>query len=292
MISENIKTEFLQSQTEFIAGVFGGAFGTLVGHPLDTIKVRLQSRPGIYKGIFHCFKSIKKHEGIKGYFKGVSSPMATLAFIQGSVYFTEKVLENQLNLPTWVSGAGSGVVHSVLISPVDLTKIQMQVQGVKGIQNIKSYSSTLNVISRTYKNSGVRGIFRGYNLTVIRDVPAFAAYFLVYDYFSQTLFPTSNLFSLEGISHTVLSGGVAGCASWGITYPLDVVKSCMQADKLTSVNGRKYESAVDCCMKLYKSDNSLRPFFRGLKVAMLRAFVINGAIFYGIEASKEIMKRQ
>lgn len=24
MISENIKTEFLQSQTEFIAGVFGG----------------------------------------------------------------------------------------------------------------------------------------------------------------------------------------------------------------------------------------------------------------------------
>ena len=63
--------------------------------------------------------------------------MATLAFIQGSVYFTEKVLENQLNLPTWVSGACSGVVHSVLISPVDLTKIQMQVQGVKGIQNIK-----------------------------------------------------------------------------------------------------------------------------------------------------------
>ena len=61
--------------------------------------------------------------------------MATLAFIQGSVYFTEKVLENQFNLPTWVSGAGSGVVHSILISPVELTKIQMQVQGVKGIQN-------------------------------------------------------------------------------------------------------------------------------------------------------------
>ena len=61
--------------------------------------------------------------------------MVTIAFIQGSVYFTEKVLENKFNLPTWVSGAGSGVVHSVLISPVELTKIQMQVQGVKGIQN-------------------------------------------------------------------------------------------------------------------------------------------------------------
>ena len=58
--------------------------------------------------------------------------MVTLAFIQGSVYYTEKVLENKFNLPTYLAGAGSGVVHSFLISPVELTKIQMQVQGMRG----------------------------------------------------------------------------------------------------------------------------------------------------------------
>jgi len=218
--------------------------------------------------------------------------MVTLAFIQGSVYYTEKVLENKFNLPTYLAGAGSGVVHSFLISPVELTKIQMQVQGMRGkFESNKPYSSTLNVITRTYKNSGIRGIFRGFFLTIIRDVPAFATYFLTYDYFSQTLFPTDNLFSVEGMSRTMLSGGVAGCTSWGITYPLDVVKSCMQADKLASAEvGSKYEGAIDCCLKLYESENSFRPFFRGLKVAMLRAFIINGAIFYGIEVSKVIMK--
>ena len=48
---------------EFIAGGFGGSCLVLVGHPLDTIKVRLQTMPRpeagkdpIYRGTLDCAK--------------------------------------------------------------------------------------------------------------------------------------------------------------------------------------------------------------------------------------------
>ncbi|XP_066514432.1 solute carrier family 25 member 45 isoform X3 [Hoplias malabaricus] len=48
---------------EFIAGWISGAIGLAVGHPMDTIKVRLQTQ-SIYKGIFHCVMQTYRHEGV------------------------------------------------------------------------------------------------------------------------------------------------------------------------------------------------------------------------------------
>jgi hypothetical protein len=44
-----------------------------VGHPLDTVKVRLQA--GLYKSTFHCVSTTLKNEGIRGFFKGLTAPL-------------------------------------------------------------------------------------------------------------------------------------------------------------------------------------------------------------------------
>uniref|UniRef100_A0AC34R4P9 Uncharacterized protein n=1 Tax=Panagrolaimus sp. JU765 TaxID=591449 RepID=A0AC34R4P9_9BILA len=54
---------------DFIAGCFGGAAGVLAGHPLDTVKVRLQTQTGVYRGPWHCFTSIIRKEHFKGLYK-------------------------------------------------------------------------------------------------------------------------------------------------------------------------------------------------------------------------------
>ncbi|XP_030648631.1 solute carrier family 25 member 45 isoform X2 [Chanos chanos] len=48
---------------EFIAGWISGAVGLVVGHPMDTVKVRLQSQSK-YKGIFDCVARTYTHEGV------------------------------------------------------------------------------------------------------------------------------------------------------------------------------------------------------------------------------------
>lgn len=60
--------------SDFIAGVFGGYLvinnvyrcaGVLTGHPLDTVKVRLQAEKSVYRGSWHTFTSIVKEEKVK-----------------------------------------------------------------------------------------------------------------------------------------------------------------------------------------------------------------------------------
>lgn len=50
---------------------FLGAAGVLAGHPLDTVKARLQTqKPGTYRGPLHCFTSIVKKDNVRGLYKG------------------------------------------------------------------------------------------------------------------------------------------------------------------------------------------------------------------------------
>ena len=57
-----------------ISGTAGGIGITLVGHPFDTLKVRLQTQPvdkPIYRGLTDCFVKTLKWEGIGGLYRGV-----------------------------------------------------------------------------------------------------------------------------------------------------------------------------------------------------------------------------
>ena len=72
----------------FLCGGFGGICTVIVGHPLDTIKVHLQTMPvealktPKYSGTFDCAKQIVRAEGFRGLYKGMAAPLGT------KVYFT------------------------------------------------------------------------------------------------------------------------------------------------------------------------------------------------------------
>ncbi|RKO84563.1 mitochondrial carrier domain-containing protein, partial [Blyttiomyces helicus] len=57
-----------------ISGGFAGIASVLVGHPFDTLKVRLQTS-NEYKGIADCFKQTIKRDGPLGLYKGMMSPL-------------------------------------------------------------------------------------------------------------------------------------------------------------------------------------------------------------------------
>lgn len=63
--------------------------GVLVGHPLDTAKVHLQTQNlnnPRYKGTFHCLTSLIAKDGFRGIFRGVTSPLAGVAGINAIVF--------------------------------------------------------------------------------------------------------------------------------------------------------------------------------------------------------------
>lgn len=77
------------------------------------------------------------------------------------------------------------------------------------------------------------------------------------------------------------AGGLAGVLSWVCCYPLDVVKSRVQAQDPAHP---RYKGIVDCLRKSVREEG-YPVLFRGLGTAVARAFIVNGAIFAAYETA-------
>ena len=66
----------------FVAGVFSGIAKLAVGHPFDTIKVRLQTAPrSQFRGPLECLTQTLRREGFSGLYKGATPPLVGWMFM-------------------------------------------------------------------------------------------------------------------------------------------------------------------------------------------------------------------
>lgn len=124
-----------------------------------------------------------------------------------------------------------------------------------------------------YKHGGVRGVFRGLTLTVLREVPGFGVYVVVYEWCTRSM-------RVEGektphVGYLLAAGGFAGMTSWFANIPIDIVKSCIQSDDIVRP---RYRGMRDCALQLYRNDG-VRAFWRGLPAVCIRAFPCNAVTF-------------
>eukprot|EP01137_Pigoraptor_chileana_P005102 Opistho-2@47735 len=249
---------------DFLAGTLGGCAGVLAGHPLDTVKVRLQTqdhasgKPLRYTGTFNCFTTIIRQEKVMGLYKGMASPMAGVMVVNAMLF---GVYGNALRMfhgdatgaPTissiFKAGSISGVINSVISCPMDLMKTQMQVQGSPGAPIL--YTGPWDCFRQTLKSQGLRGCYRGMVATVIRETPSYGTYFASYEYLCRLMTPPGKDVSDLSPLALMVAGGMGGVCGWLSTYPSDVVKSRMQAD--SPVNPQ-YKGLVDCIVKSYKAE--------------------------------------
>lgn len=62
--------------TGFIAGILSGVTKLLIGHPFDTIKVRLQvSGDRFNNSVTNCVRTTVRKEGLRALYKGGSPPL-------------------------------------------------------------------------------------------------------------------------------------------------------------------------------------------------------------------------
>ncbi|XP_077179790.1 mitochondrial basic amino acids transporter isoform X1 [Paroedura picta] len=267
---------------DFLAGCVGGAAGVMVGHPFDTVKVRLQVqniKKPLYRGTFHCFQSIIKQESALGLYKGIGSPMMGLTFINALVFGVQgntiRALRNDTPLNQFLAGSAAGAIQCVICCPMELAKTRMQLQGT-GEYRLKSknYKNSLDCLVKIYRKEGLKGINRGMLSTFLRETPSFGFYFLTYDYLTRYLGCEAEDSYI--IPKLLLAGGMSGIVSWLSTYPVDVIKSRLQADGVGGVV--QYKGILDCVQKSYHSEG-WRVFTRGLTSTLLRAFPVNAATF-------------
>ena len=207
------------------------------------------------------------------------SPMAGVGLINAIIFGVQgnvlRILEPGLSSQC-IAGGIAGAVQSVVCCPMELAKTRVQVQNSTAKTLKKGYHGSIDCLQKIYKQSGIKGCYKGMVLTLVRETPSFAIYFGTFELYCAALTPEGSSIDCIGPLGLLLAGGMSGISSWVFTYPIDVVKSRFQADG--DGKNRKYHSIVDCIRKTY-SNGGLRAFSQGLTATVLRAFPTNAATF-------------
>ncbi|KAI4329257.1 hypothetical protein L6164_021543 [Bauhinia variegata] len=269
---------------EFIAGGFGGIAGIMSGYPLDTLRIRQQhSNTG---SAFSILSNVVSKEGPVALYRGMAAPLATVIFQNAMVFQIYAVLSRAFDSsdnapPSYkgvaLGGIGTGALQSLMLSPIELVKIRLQLQNKS--QSTEFQKGPVRVAKDIWKKENLRGVYRGLGITVLRDAPSYGFYFWTYEYTREKLHPGCRKSCQESLNTMLLAGGLAGVASWICCYPLDVIKTRLQAQSPSSL---KYNGILDCLRKSMKEEGHA-VLWRGLGTAVARAFVVNGAVFSAYE---------
>jgi len=269
----------------------------VAGHPLDTVKVRLQTQiivpgqPPEYAGMIDCFRKTFAREGLSGLYKGAMSPLAGAMAHNAGIFFfygQSKILVSRYygRTPETMSlgnyfqaGFITGFCVNFIESPIDLLKCKLQAQRGAG-----QYRGVWDCAKQLYSSRGIVAIYQGLGATTLRNCPCFASYFYGFEFTKRAL-------TKKGEKPTLLTfffaGGSAGFAFWGVWYPLDIIKTRMQIDA-TDPKDRKYKSIVDCIGKILRNEGP-SAFFRGYMPSIVRAIPVNATIFLAVNATKRVV---
>ncbi|KAJ1737327.1 hypothetical protein LPJ72_000607 [Coemansia sp. Benny D160-2] len=280
---------------DFVAGSLAGAAQVAVGHPLDTIKVRMQIEgTSVFKGPMDCLTKTVRNEGILGLYKGMSSPLVGIAAVNSLLFWAYsygKTLQTGSTAITpsldqiAIAGAAAGAINSALASPVELLKVRLQVQYSAAGEGSVLFKGPISMARHLAQKFGTRGIMWGFWATVAREIPANAAFYTGFEIakrsFARSL--TDGDTNKLGVVPLMLSGSVGGISYWTACYPLDVIKSRVQNAKAPP-KGLGY---ILTTAQEILAEQGIKGFFRGYSTSVVRSIPAAAVTF----ATYELMMR-
>lgn len=297
-----------------------GVVGKYIEYPFDTVKVRLQSQPDHlplrYKGPLDCFRQSIRADGFLGLYRGISAPLVGAALENSSLFFWERIgraaiyasgyttQDQPLPLSAlWMTGAFSGAMTSIVLTPVELVKCKIQVPETKdGV--IKAPLRPIPVIKDIWRHQGLRGFWHGQLGTLIRESGGCAAWFgsketvtkLMREWNERSA-PSEAERARAGDPETSLplwqqavAGASAGMMYNFLFFPADTVKSRMQTTPIgeTAAQHRSFGAETAALWK----QAGLKGFYRGCGITVLRSVPSSAFIFIVYDGLKKYLPMQ
>ena len=291
-----------------MAGIFSGIAKLSVGHPFDTIKVRLQtSEKTQFHGSLDCVMQTLRKEGVKGLYKGATPPLvgwiAMDSVMLGSLTLYRRLLKEHIFVnPGWrhqtsgkvsvieslpsvghgIAGVMAGATVSWIAAPVEHIKARLQTQYQVNKRD-RLYSGPIDCTRKIVRTHGIGGLYHGLFATMI-----FRSFFFFwwgsYDVLNKWFDRNT---SLSKPSINFWAGGLSAQFFWLTSYPSDVVKQRIMTDPLggrLNDGERRFNSWWQAA-KAVGAENGWKGYWRGFVPCFLRAFPANAmalVVFEGV----------
>ncbi|XP_055611106.1 calcium-binding mitochondrial carrier protein SCaMC-2 isoform X2 [Uranotaenia lowii] len=167
--------------------------------------------------------------------------------------FTQSEMQSGMWWRHLAAGGFAGAVSRTCTAPLDRLKVFLQVQASK--QRIS------DCLQYMLKEGGVRSLWRGNFINVLKIAPESAIKFAAYEHIKR--FIRGNDKRQMTIYERFVAGACAGGVSQSAIYPLEVLKTRLALRKTG-----QYSSIMDAATKIYRREG-LRSFYRGYIPNML-----------------------
>ncbi|KAG9134819.1 hypothetical protein Leryth_001120 [Lithospermum erythrorhizon] len=231
------------------AGLFTGV--TVALYPISVVKTRLQvaSAQTGERNAFSVIKGILKTDGVLGLYRGFGTSVAGaipariifLTTLETTKVAALRMLEpfnlsepTQAAIASGIAGMTASLSTQTVFVPVDVISQKLMVQGYSGHT---TYNGGLDVVCKILKADGIRGLYRGFGLSVMTYSPSSAVWWASYGSSQRVIWRLVNQGrehegsapSLWSVVSVQAAGGIfAGATASCITTPLDTIKTRLQ----------------------------------------------------------------
>ncbi|XP_026762914.2 mitochondrial thiamine pyrophosphate carrier-like [Galleria mellonella] len=201
----------------FLCGVFSGCCCATLVLPIEVIRVRQMIVKEQYRGLFNGAKAVYNHGGILAFYEGLSASLLQMGPSVGISFGVFQSLQPRIlsyfhdcssgqcvhassntNKPehllvaSTIAGSVAGFVAKSVTYPFDLAKRRLQIathkedfryQTPSTSRNLVKCTNLADCIIKTLKKEGIRGLYRGWKVTVckaqVTSVMSFTTYELM-----------------------------------------------------------------------------------------------------------------
>ena len=247
---------------KILSGISAGIAEAIIMQPLDTIKVLKQSNQ--YTGIYSTIRI----NGVRSLYKGLT-PFVTQMGLKYTMRFGAfEMLRGETNTKfgNFCAGATAGFIESLIITPFELVKTNLQTTNTKNPIN-----STINI----YRHNGIRGLYRGFSTTVLRQSINQASNFTIYNEIRKKIIKEDekpNLLKVMG------AGFISGSIGPILNNPFDVIKTRYMNPKYND----KYKSIISTVHNIIKKEG-IRKLYSGLGLRLVRVAGGQSIVFGTVE---------
>ncbi|CAF1276229.1 unnamed protein product [Adineta steineri] len=264
--SETTKKEPVRQERWYFGGL-AGVLAVVCTHPLDTIKVQLQTQQRADYGLVSMAVKIVRDDGFLALYNGLSASclrQATYTTTRFAIYGAVKSGKKDSNLSfiEKVSlAAVSGGIGAFVGAPADLVNVRMQNDCKLSKEKRRNYKHAIDGLARICREEGSKKLFNGASMAVARGALVTIGQIAFYEQVKQMLL-ASGVFKDNIITH-FSSSFVAGGVATLITMPFDVMKT-----RMMNAPPGTYNSIMDCVTDIFKAGPS--GFFKGFIPAFIR----------------------
>ncbi|XP_034543947.1 mitochondrial dicarboxylate carrier [Notolabrus celidotus] len=238
-------------------------------HPLDLLKVHLQTQQEVKKRMLGMAISVVKSDGVLALYNGLSASLCrqmSYSLTRFAIYETVRDMmgsKSQGPMPFYqkvLLGAFGGFTGGFVGTPADMVNVRMQNDMKLPPELRRNYKNAFDGLYRVFREEGVRRLFSGATMASSRGALVTVGQLACYDQAKQLVLGTGMMG--DNIFTHFLSSFIAGGCATILCQPLDVMKTRLMSSK------GEYTGVMHCLRET--AQLGPQAFYKGLVPAGIR----------------------